>query len=132
MKPKTIHPKRPVRAALVMFILLCGFYGLFMPFSARLQGSWPYVFGYCALLSIAVIGIVRMGVRVLLLLGVTGVMAIAMAIVGNQLTLRTGRLDAGSVWFTVASNLLYALAASTTCLSLRGWWLYFSETPDAD
>jgi hypothetical protein len=52
MKPDRLpYPKRPVKAALMHFMVLSVFIGAFIPFDAQIRRVWPLALGYCALLS---------------------------------------------------------------------------------
>ena len=129
MQQKPKYPKRPVRAALIAFIILSAFVSAFIPFDARIRNVWPFAFGYCALLAVAAIGLVRLGRRALLLFGVPTAVALAPGVIGFALMLRPGgSLDSGGVWLQVSSYLFYALAGWGICLVIRGWSLYFTQS----
>ncbi|NOS70307.1 MAG: hypothetical protein HOP33_10295 [Verrucomicrobia bacterium] len=118
-----------MRAALIAFVILSAFVGAFIPFDERIRAVWPFAFGYCALLAVATIGLVRLGRRAWLLLGVPAVIALAPGVVGIALALRPGgSLDSGGVWLQVSLYLFYALAAWGICLVIRGWSLYFTQS----
>jgi len=132
MHRKAKYPKRPVRAALIAFIILSAFVGVFIPFDERIRSVWPFAFGYCAFLAVASIGLVRIGRRVLLLLGVPAAVAMAPGVVGISLALRSGdSLQSSGVWLQVSLYLFYALAVWGICLVIRGWSLYFAQSHEA-
>lgn len=84
--------------------------------------------GYCALLSIAGIGLVRFGRRALLLLGVPAVVALAPGVIGFALLSRPeGSIYHAAAWWTASHYLINALAAWGICLVFRGWALYFTN-----
>jgi hypothetical protein len=60
MQQKAKYPKRPMRAALLAFVILPAFVGAFIPFDAGIRDDWPLAFGYCALLAIGSIGLARL------------------------------------------------------------------------
>ena len=125
MQQKTKYPKRPVRTAVITFVILAAVVGAFIPFDEHVRSAWPFAFGYCALLAVASIGLVRFGRRALLLLGVPAAVALIPGIVGFALMFRS--LDSGGVWLQVSLYLFYALAAWGICLVIRGWSLYFTQ-----
>jgi hypothetical protein len=128
MQQRAKYPKRPVRAALIAFVILSAFVGAVIPFDERIRGVWPFAFGYCALLAVASIGLARLGRRALLLLGVPAAVALTPGVVGIALMLRPeGSLDSGGVWLQVSLYLFYALAVWGICLVIRGWLLYFTQ-----
>lgn len=128
MRHNAKYPKRPVRAALIAFVILSVFVGAFIPFDEHIRSVWPFAFGYCAVLAVASIGLVRLGRRALLLLGVPAAVAIIPGVVGIALMLRS--LDSGGAWLQVSLYLFYALAAWGICLVIRGWSLYFRQSHD--
>jgi hypothetical protein len=67
------------------FMVLSAFVGAFIPFDERIRSLWPFAFAYCAFLAVATIGLVRLGRRVLLLLGVPAAAALAPGAVGFAL-----------------------------------------------
>lgn len=126
MSQDTKYPKRPVRAAFIGFVILSVFVGAFIPFDERIRSVWPFAFGYCAVLAVASIGLVRLGRRALLLLGVPAAVAIVPGVIGVALMLCS--LDSGGAWLQVSLYLFYALAAWGFCLVIRGWSLYFKQS----
>jgi hypothetical protein len=115
-----------VRAALVTFALLCAWCGIFMPFAEpRMRDAWPVAIGYCLLLAILVVGLMRVGQRGLKVLLASVPLAFCPVMFG--LALLWKRSPPSSWWplFEVSLYLLYAVLALTLCLAAHGWYLYF-------
>ena len=132
MPRKAIHPKHPVKAALVGFAILAACVAAAIPFDERIRGAWPFAFGYCALLAVAGVGLVRLGQKVLWLLGVPLAVALAPGAFGFALLLDSGGAkDLGADWLRVSLYLCYALAAWMLCLVVKGWSLYLGHPHQA-
>jgi hypothetical protein len=132
MQQRAKYPKRPVRAAVIAFVILSVLVGVFGPFDERIRSARPFAFGYCVFLAVGSIGLVRLGRRALLRLGVPAAVALAPGVVGFALALRPGAsIESGSIWLQVSLYLLYALAAWGICLVIRGWSLYFTQSHEA-
>jgi hypothetical protein len=124
------YPRRPFRAALIAFFSLCVLFAIYVPFDDKgVLSHWPHALGYCAFLAIATIGLVRLGRRVLWLIALPTLFALAPGLIGIALMLRS--VDRGEVWLKTSSYLFYPLAAWGILLVLRGWWLYFFESADS-
>ncbi len=128
MQPRYIYPKHPVKAALVGFAILSGCVALVLPFDERVRGAWPFAFGYCALLPVVGVGLVRLGQKVFWVLGIPLAVALAPGAVGLALLLRSeGANDLGADWLRVSLYSCYALAAWVLCLVVKGWSLYLGH-----
>jgi hypothetical protein len=126
------YPKRPVRAAFIAFVVLAAFVGAFILFDESIRRVWPFAFGYCALLAVGSIGLARLSRRVLLLLAVSAVVALAPGVVGLALALRSGAsVESGSAWLQSSLYLFYALAVWGVYWVIRGWSLYFTRSHEA-
>src|SRR5262245_47614329 len=100
MKPKAKYPKRPARTALIAFVILAASVSVSIPFEERIRGIWHLAFGYCAFLAVASIGLMRLGRRALLLLGVPVAVALAPGVVGFALTFHS--FDGGGAWLQLS------------------------------
>lgn len=126
MTQTPIYPKRPVRAAGLIFLGLSALFAISLAFQDGMPPqTWPWGFGYCALLPACVIGLLRLGPRVFVILHGLALLPIALGFTGVALPLRDGSsLDSGLVWFRVSLALFYALGVATGILSTIGWILY--------
>lgn len=94
-----------------------------------MREGWPLAFAYCAFLAIASIGLIRLGRRAFLLIGVPFAVAIIPGIVGVALMLQSsGSLDSGGSWLQISVYLLYAFGAWGIYWIVRGWLLYYSNS----
>jgi len=126
MQRRHRYPKRPMRIAFVVLVVLSVIFGAFLPLDERLRDAWPTAFGYCVFLAVASIGLLRLGRGALWILGLPAVVALAPGIVGVALLL--GSVDSSGVWLQMSLYLLHALAVWGLCLVIRGWTLYFTQS----
>ena len=132
MQKKLQYPQHPIRATVIAFVCLAVYVSVFMPFQEELRRGWLLAFGYCAFLAVVSVGLVRLGRRALLLLGIPAAVALVPGVVGVALALRPGAsVESGSVWLGVSLYLLYALGVWGLCLVVKGWSLYFGEPHEA-
>jgi hypothetical protein len=45
MEQRAKYPTRPVRAAVIAFVILSAFVGAFILFDGRIRGVWPFALG---------------------------------------------------------------------------------------
>jgi hypothetical protein len=120
--------KRPIRAAILTFVALAVFVGLSLPFQERpLRDSWPWAFVYCAFLSVAGVGLARLGRRAVLLIGVPFTVAVLPGVVGFALMLRSTSMQGGDGWLRLSLYLFYGLGFWGAYWIIRGWLLYFKD-----
>ncbi len=129
MPQRKPYPKKPVRAAILTFVALAVFVGVCLPFQeSTIRDSWPWAFAYCALLSVGSIGLVRLGRRVLVLIGIPFVVAVLPAIIGFTLMVGSTSLESGGAWLQLSLYLFYALGAWGAYWIARGWLLYYKNS----
>lgn len=126
--PDSKYPRKPVKAAVITFIVLMVWCGLFLPFNADVRDRWVWLVGYCGALSIVVIGIIRFGPRAVVLLVIAGLLASAPAVIGIAwLLLMAGPIEETLIWVAVSRYLLFGVIAGAILWAIYGWILYFTS-----
>ncbi|HEX3628033.1 MAG TPA: hypothetical protein VH280_21695 [Verrucomicrobiae bacterium] len=129
MQKNPPYPRRPVRAALLTFLLCSVWVTIFLPFLTKQlpPRSWPPLYAYCAVLAIGAIGFVRLGPTALLQVVVSALVAGMPGAVGVKLALAAPSSDAGRVWLHISLYLFYAVGLLAIFFIVRGWSLYFKR-----
>jgi hypothetical protein len=139
MQKKLQCPRRPVRAAWLTFLGLSAYVTVFLPFTMDElpPKSWPLLYGYCALLAIAVIGLLRLSRLTRALLFASAAVASIPAAIGVAMVYLPHRaVDGGTPWLgampwlRVSLYLFYAVGVWALCLIGKGWLLHFREPRD--
>lgn len=127
---RAIYPKRPVRAAVTVFFATSLVMAIGLIFDGLPADKWPWAFGYCALLAVTTVGLMRNGRKALLLLVGAAAVAFVPAVIGFARLSATSDLEKGShwIWLRVSVYLLYALSLPALWLVIRGWLLYRSDS----
>jgi hypothetical protein len=121
------YPQQPVKTSCLMFFALSGYVSLVLPFAQdRIPVShWPLVYLYCALLSIAVVGLLRGGIWIFITIQVAGFIAIIPGFVGTWIAIRPGAaLGDGMGWLYLSQSLLYAVGICALIFVAKGWLEY--------
>jgi len=127
---RCLHPRRPVRAALLSFLALSALIAASFPFIDGLPPlAWPAGFLYCALLPLWVIGVARLGARAFIRFGIVYAVALIPAGIG---ALAWGAGDGRRLSFELLDLscwLLVPVGLWGIFLALKGWSLYHGAGP---
>jgi hypothetical protein len=88
------------------------------------------MYGYCALLAVAAIGLAHLSRSALLPLVAAVFIMLIPGAVGVWLTMNShGSIDSGMIWLRVSLYLSYAVGVWVIFFVIRGWSLYFKKPP---
>lgn len=132
MPNKLPYPRRPVRAAWLTFLGCSAWVTVFLPFATEElpPATWPFGYGYCALLAVATVGLIRLSRTAFLVLGPMAAIAVISGAVGLKLVLKPTPSDAGMVWLRVSQCLFYVACGLGIVFVIRGWVLYYQKPDD--
>ena len=124
------HPysKRPFRAVLFLFLALATFVSLFAPFEPRLRGAWPLALGYCAILAVFTVGLIRLKFRYLALLIFSGLTSMLLGLEGYFGLMQSETFtETGMRWIRASLYFGYGTGLVAMVFSCWGWISYFKE-----
>jgi hypothetical protein len=125
-----VHVHRPFRLVWRCFLGLSAFVSVFLPFMTNElpPKAWPFMYGYCALLSVVTVGLLRLNRSAILLVAAPVLLAVIPRAIGIALMLRPGAIfGEGGRWLLVSLYLWYAAGVWVICFVLKGWSLYFKD-----
>lgn len=122
------YPKRPFRAVLFLFLGLATFVSLVASFDPRLREAWPLALGYCAILAIFTIGLIRLKFRYLALLIFAGLTSILLGLAGYFVLMQSETsTEPGKQWIQASLYFGYGTGLVALVFSCWGWVSYFKE-----
>ena len=101
-----------------------------MPFVREIPiKALPLGFAYCAILSVASVGLVRLGRQLFLSLVIPLIVALIPGYIGMRLIHQPDAAleDSGVAWFRVSLYLFCAVGMWGIYLVVKGWLLYFRK-----
>lgn len=122
------HCNRPIRITLVTFVLLSTLLGVTMAVDARLRAVAHWGVLYCAVLTLASIGLARLDRHSMWIVGIPCVAALIPGLIGFALILQESQVNKAEIWLRASVYSFYGLAPWVGYWSARGWWLYKQDS----
>lgn len=121
---KIRYPQKPLRAVMLSFCALSSIFVVAAIADATNAEGLPWGICYSALLSLSVVGLLRVGKRAFIVLAGASIVAFAPAVLGLTFYFNT---DAGWKFVKLSTYLLWAVGLVGVAFVVKGWRLYATD-----